>query len=450
MPVTARPQAGPSFAPWVFELFIGEGTTRFMNVFYGDYPRSIPNVTGGCNVRQEIIRPGGKWIGNRIWLDENENGMQDAWEMGVGGVCIRLLDGTSRELRAEAVTDSNGYYAFEHPDGALILQVVKPKTYEFTQQDVGDEDHDSDTDATGETGVFRADESASFWDAGLVLTEQPRPSPSPRVIGTPPNWYIPAEDYVGPIRSGRLTYNQIKAMFPNSCLVFSGAAPDIGERLDVCEVIYGVDLTTPNSSLLTVSHMRELAERSLNERQPVNYSGNLFSETVPENGQPADAISVFYHAYSQSGWQYDPISQTYLRYTDQADATGKLIPATERLTGRQMAFENVVVVFAQHNRFRHNQLDIDFSLGQKEFAYLFRDGQVFKVYWSTQNREWEKKNGLPRPLHLINAQNELIPLHPGRTWIHIVTPYSSVTDQGNNQWRVYFVPPEDPLDTPTP
>lgn len=32
MPVTARPQAGPGFAPWVYELFIGEGTTRFLNV----------------------------------------------------------------------------------------------------------------------------------------------------------------------------------------------------------------------------------------------------------------------------------------------------------------------------------------------------------------------------------------------------------------------------------
>ena len=96
MPVTARPQAGPGFAPWVFELFIGEGTTRFMNVFYGDYPRTIPNVNGGCKVREEIIRPSGEWIGNRVWLDENENGQQDAWEMGVGGVCVRLLDGSSR------------------------------------------------------------------------------------------------------------------------------------------------------------------------------------------------------------------------------------------------------------------------------------------------------------------------------------------------------------------
>ncbi|HSM70301.1 MAG TPA: SdrD B-like domain-containing protein, partial [Anaerolineales bacterium] len=94
-PASTRPQAGPGFAPWVFELFIGEGVTRFMNVFYGDYPRDVPNILGGCDVREEIIRPAGDWIGNRVWFDENENGIQDDWEMGVGGVCVRLLDGNN-------------------------------------------------------------------------------------------------------------------------------------------------------------------------------------------------------------------------------------------------------------------------------------------------------------------------------------------------------------------
>jgi|SRR5687768_9783835 len=81
MPVTARPQAGPGFAPWIFELFISEGTTRFMGVFYGDVPRMVPNVNGGCKVREELIRPEGDWVGNHVWLDENENGQQDAWEV---------------------------------------------------------------------------------------------------------------------------------------------------------------------------------------------------------------------------------------------------------------------------------------------------------------------------------------------------------------------------------
>ena len=453
MPVTARPQAGPGFAPWVYELFIGEGTTRFLNVFYGNLPRDVPNVDGGCQVREEILRPRGAWIGNRVWLDENESGQQEAWEHGVGGVCIRLLSGIDREILAETTTDSNGYYAFEHPDSDAILQFVKTDDYQFTKQDIGDDDHDSDVDvATGETVSFRADPTASRfpWDAGLILLEDPLPTPSPVVTGTPPNWFIPSEPYVGPIRSGRLTYNQIGGMFPNSCLVYASAAWDIGERLDACEIVYGVDMTTPNSALLPVRRLRELAEQSLNPRQLVNYSGNSFAEDIPSGGTPAEKIDVFYHAYTQSGWQYDPVSQTYLRWTDLADGTGTLIPATDRLTQRQMSFENVVVVFAEHERFRHNQLEINFRLGQKNRAYLFRDGQAFEIFWSTENREWEMTTGLMRPMHFVDTQGNLVPLHPGRTWIHIVTPFSSITDQGNGNWQVQFVQPYDPEDTQVP
>jgi hypothetical protein len=38
-PVSARPQAGLSFSPIVFELYVGEGATRFLAFFYGDYPQ---------------------------------------------------------------------------------------------------------------------------------------------------------------------------------------------------------------------------------------------------------------------------------------------------------------------------------------------------------------------------------------------------------------------------
>lgn len=443
MPVTARPQAGPGFAPWIFELFIGEGTTRFMGVFYGDFPHSVSNVNGGCKVRDKIIQPKGDWIGNRVWLDENENGQQEAWEVGVGGVCVRLVNGVSREIIEETTTDSNGYYAFDRPASETIIQFVRPDSYTFTQQDVNDEDRDSDADTvTGETQSFQISSSTPFWDAGLILTNEPIPTSSPVVTGTPPNWYIPFEPYIGPIRSGRLTYNQIGRMFTNSCLVYASAAPDIGERLDACEIIFGVDLTTPNSALLTLTRLRELAEESLNPNQPVNYSGNYFSDALPNGGKPANTINVYYHLYSQSGWGYDSISQTYLRYTDRADTTGELIPATDRLTSRQQTFENVIVVFAEHSIFRPGQYEVDFVQGQKKPAYLFRDGQAFKIYWSTQNRDWEKRTGLLRPLHFVDAQDNLIPLHPGRTWIHVVTPFSSVIEQEDGQWLVQFVQPE--------
>jgi hypothetical protein len=39
--VTARPQAGLSFSDWVFEIFIGEGSSRFLALFYGDFPKKV-------------------------------------------------------------------------------------------------------------------------------------------------------------------------------------------------------------------------------------------------------------------------------------------------------------------------------------------------------------------------------------------------------------------------
>src|ERR1051325_11217922 len=98
MPFSARPQAGPGFAPWVYEFYIGEGATRFMNVFYGQYPRTIPNISGGCKVHGDILHPNGDWVGNRVWLDENRNGQQDPWETGIGGICVRLLDASTRDV----------------------------------------------------------------------------------------------------------------------------------------------------------------------------------------------------------------------------------------------------------------------------------------------------------------------------------------------------------------
>ncbi len=450
MPVTARPQAGPAFAPWVFEFYIGEGSTRFMGVFYGDNLREIPNITGGCKVRDEIIHPTDSWIGNRVWLDENANGVQESWEAGVGGVCVRLLGATSREVISETTTDSNGNFAFENPNIESIIEIVKPDSYQFTSQNIGDEDSDSDADANGEIRVPKTEATVPYFDAGLVLNELPTITPSPVVTGTPSNWFFPFETYVGPVRSGRLTYNQIGGMFPNSCLVYASAAEDIGERLDACEIVYGVDKTTPNSALLTRTRLRELAREALNPRQPVNYSGNVFSETIPSDGRAANFIKVFYNSFTQSGWQYDPISQSYLRFTDQADQTGSLFPATDRLTGRQMSFENVIVLFAEHQRFRHNQFEILLDAGQKGLAYLFRDGQVFRIQWSTLNREWEKTTGLLRPIYFVDSYNNPIPLRPGRTWIHLVTPFSGVSEKNPGEWLVQFVQPLDPKDTPSP
>jgi hypothetical protein len=58
-------------------------------------------------------------IGNRVWLDSNNNGIQDAGETGIANVTIEIYDGATKV--GTTVTDANGIYYFNNsnvPDGS--------------------------------------------------------------------------------------------------------------------------------------------------------------------------------------------------------------------------------------------------------------------------------------------------------------------------------------------
>ncbi len=437
IPETARPQAGVSFASWIFEYYIGSAATRFLGIFYGEYPREIPNIEGNCTVNTESFTPAENWLGGRTWLDEDKNGIQNDWEAGIGGTCVYLYQNNQKILSSS--TNSNGYYAFNLPDPAADYFVAFdiPNYYEITLQNIGYEELDSDVDIdSAQTRILDISTTETRVDLGLLLLPQAVDmTPTPPITAT----YIPEGAYVGPIRSGRLTYDHINKMFPQSCLIFASAAPDILAQLNPCKIIYGVDQTTENSALLTVDEMYQLAAE--NGTMP-NYSGHFFNSAQAQNTrEAAHFIHIVYHEFIQSAWKYDPISQSYLRYTDNADGKGALHPATDRLTGRQQAFENVVLLEATHDIFRPNQLDIDLRPGRAGFAYLFRDGEMQRIRWSTGNRAWEKENGKLRPIHFVDAKGEPIALHPGKTWIHLIPPNSLVEKRAEGEWRMKFAQP---------
>ena len=67
-------------------------------------------------------------IGNRVWLDENSDGVQDAGEPGLANVTVELIDpgvdasfGTADDIIFTAVTDTDGRY--------LFTRLVANKTY---------------------------------------------------------------------------------------------------------------------------------------------------------------------------------------------------------------------------------------------------------------------------------------------------------------------------------
>ena len=458
MPPTARPQAGLSFAPWIYELFIGEGTTRFMSVFYGSLPRRIPNPSGNCDVEVNPVYPQKAWIGNRVWLDENQNGKQDPWEAGVGGICVSLYGDGNYEHGWMTRTDSNGYFGFNLPSDSagktldiksyelafdIPLDTPAP-VYRFTNPNVGNDDEDSDADPlSGRTQSFAVTGTNTSVDAGLVLVNPPEPSYAVSDIA-------PQRTYVGPIRSGRLTYNDFVHMYPAGCLVYASAGDGIRQQLQGCEIIFGEQPgQSPNTALLDVSHLKELAQKSKIANQPVNYSGHLFDPQPPVGGLPATSLWTYFHAFSQALWQYDPLSGSYLRQTDDGDGRGIFHTDTDRLTGRQLAFDNLAVILANYDVFRHGQYDIALCCGLEGYAFLFRDGQMYKIRWSTNNRVWEQKTGLLRPLHFTGEDKQPFPLKPGRTWVSVMTINSALKDLKDGKWQAVFAMPDD-FATPDP
>ncbi len=53
-------------------------------------------------------------IGNRVWIDSNRNGLQDAGELPVAGVTVRLYDSLTKTLVAVTTTNAKGEYYFNN------------------------------------------------------------------------------------------------------------------------------------------------------------------------------------------------------------------------------------------------------------------------------------------------------------------------------------------------
>jgi hypothetical protein len=427
-PVTARPQAGLSFAPYVFEVYITEGATRFLATFYGEFPVPEAPVTGGCEVRREIFTQIDSILGNRVWFDANEDGMQDAWERGVGGVCVNLY-GAGGNLIQQTSTDSNGYYGFNVSAGSYFVEFLKPAGMEFTRKNAGDEEQDSDADqASGRTDAFDVASSLLHVDAGLL--------PSSNLI--PASDLPPAK--IGPIRSGRLVYADIAAFFTDSCLIYAFASSEVLVELPQCFFVHH-DIQG-GGYMLEIDELKRLARER--ENREIEYTSNAYDSIPPEGGMDASQLHVYIAWLNQSGWRYDPLSESWWRFVDDADAqtAGVLHPEVDRLTNRQLQFENVIVLFAQHDVVSPTNLDIHLEADWVGDALLFRDGQVYDIRWGTRQTSEELKTGIRKPIQFLNhEETALFPLKPGRTWILVVTPLTAVIEKKPGEWLLQFSQP---------
>ena len=98
----------------------------------------------------------GNGVGDRVWLDDDGDGVQDGGEAGVSGVMVHLFEQGGSEI-ASTSSDADGRYVFTDlmPGTSYYVEFTAPANRAFTDMDQGTDETDSDADpVTGRTPVF--------------------------------------------------------------------------------------------------------------------------------------------------------------------------------------------------------------------------------------------------------------------------------------------------------
>ena len=126
------------------------------------------------DIDQGFYKPGK--IGNYIWRDVNNNGVQDETaDFGINGITVTLFTGSGSQIGSPVVTANDGsgnpgFYQFDGLNaGQYYVRFTVPTGQVFTTPAVGDPTKDSNVGPSGQTGIFNLQsgiEDLSI-DAGL-------------------------------------------------------------------------------------------------------------------------------------------------------------------------------------------------------------------------------------------------------------------------------------------
>ena len=92
---------------------------------YQVYAQNQPGIFGKSNGVSSLVafcNSAPLEIGNRVWLDSNNNGIQDAGEPDIAGATVHLYAADGTTLLATTTTDSNGNYYFNNGNVTAGLQ----------------------------------------------------------------------------------------------------------------------------------------------------------------------------------------------------------------------------------------------------------------------------------------------------------------------------------------
>ena len=216
--VTVTPGGG--LPPYTYNWNNLQTTQTISNLSEGIYTVTVTDANGcttTCGV--ELGDPPSAKVGDKVWNDEDEDGLQDANEVGVSGVNITLegTDENGNPISIFTTTDALGMYLFDPvPPGTYKLTFDLPTGFEFSIQNSGsNDDIDSDVDpVTGMTDFFTLEdedcdlsidagistECINFTDPGEIAADEylcgPGNDPAPIIEVVPPSGGVGAIEFL--------------------------------------------------------------------------------------------------------------------------------------------------------------------------------------------------------------------------------------------------------------
>jgi hypothetical protein len=424
-------------------------------------------------------------ISDFAWEDWNGNGLQDDDEPGVAEVVVTLYSSAGDPL-ADTLTNGDGFYQFEEVfAGEYYLQFALESTL-FTVQDAGEDDAlDSDVDQEGFTPAFELapGEHRTDLDAGLVypgyagicpftglptdatlLENRPifisishfpawatRPSTglnsAPVVFetlidqgmtrlqalfycGYPEK--LPESDGSGPatydisgVRSGRVFYAELAELF-GAGLIFGGADPSVYEQIAPyqCGVVDNTNNPTNIGGLgLDIESLEGIAERCKHRYGNPDFNVWTFGPP-PSGGEPAARFLMHYNYLNQTRWDYDAEAGGYVRYQNDPETPEEFTLSTDKLTGQAVVRQNIILLVTPHGVLNSAGTIIEFDLtDERGFAWLLRDGAMYKACWSAVFNDYPTESNRYRPFLLYNCDTkEPLNFAYGSTWVNVVSP----------------------------
>lgn len=149
-----------------FDTISGGFLEHYQIYQQNDVDETIPGTSFGKAIGlgdlEILCDPAPIEIGNRVWLDGNENGVQDVGEDNLVGVTVRLIKQSDSTVVATTVTDADGTYYFRSSDG------VEPSTsYRICLNEAGDF---SASGALNGLGLTTKDSGSDINDSDAALT----------------------------------------------------------------------------------------------------------------------------------------------------------------------------------------------------------------------------------------------------------------------------------------